>query len=124
MPTPSDSELLKSKAQETLEEMFKVLGSGQVSKRKVELAPDWIVRAAEVEKIKIHGKTHIRKLRKKDIPLNANVIGSHFVYKFKEEENEKSGYKHVYAHMVTAILNVITLGTTRQIFCLHSPDFY
>lgn len=84
---------LKSQEQETLEEIHKILGSAQVTRRKMECAPPWIVNKAIEAELKSNCKDAYEEVMDADVPQSANVIGSHIVYNIKVEENGKKRLK-------------------------------
>lgn len=80
---------MTSTSEETLREKFKVLGSKQAGRSKMVFAPDWIVRAAQVEKTGNSWTEEHTEVKVNNVPWDANVIISHFFVNARRKKQRK-----------------------------------
>lgn len=91
-PNAEMEELVSHKSR-ILEDIYRVIGGEQVTRRKLEFAPPWIVEMADKEELEDNWKETIEEVEEASVPKDANVIGSHFVYKVKNEEGNAKRLK-------------------------------
>lgn len=80
------TEVIASDEQNVFKEMYEVVGGSQVTGKKLNIAPLWILAKVvewEVESNRIVVYTEIREI---DVLQDANVTTFHFVYKINSEE--------------------------------------
>lgn len=87
---------LESEEQRVLDDIYGILGSEQVTRRKMECAPPWIVEKAVKTEYNSNWANSYIEMKDADVPKGANVIGSHIVDKVKVEENNR---KRLKAHL-------------------------
>lgn len=66
--------------------LYGVVGSAQVSSKKIDSAPEWMLDKAVGEEIENAWKDAYVQIPEKDVPRSANVNGSQVVYTVKIEE--------------------------------------
>lgn len=79
---------LSSTNQETLNEIYKVVGSKQLTRRKMSSAPSWILDSALKEELDANWSETFDKVDERKIGDNSKVIPSHVVYKVKSGGNK------------------------------------
>ena len=84
---------LESHEQRVLDDIHGILGYEQVNRRKMEFAPPWIVQKEVQEEYQPNWADSYVEVQDKIVPKDANVIGSHVVYKVKVEENNQKRLK-------------------------------
>ena len=84
---------LESQEQRVLDDLYGILGSEQVTRRKMECAPPWIVEKAVTAEYTSNWADAYIEVKDEDVRKGANVIGSHIVYKVKVEENGRKRLK-------------------------------
>ena len=84
---------LESHEQKVLDDIYGILGSEQVTRRKLECAPPWVVEKAVKSEYNSNWADAYVEVKEVDVPKGANVIGSHIVYKVKVEENNRKRLK-------------------------------
>lgn len=77
---------LQSDEQKVLQEIHKVTGGAQVSRKKMDCAPQWVLDKAVAEELDKAWKDAYVEVPEQTVPRNANIITSHIVYKVKREE--------------------------------------
>lgn len=84
---PDDTTDLISDEQRILKKIYLATGGAQLSRNKMECAPQWVLDKAVKEELENSWKDAFLEVSERSIPKNANVISSHVVYKVKCEEN-------------------------------------
>lgn len=84
---------LESQEQRVLDDIHGILGSEQVTRRKIEGAPPWVIQKAVKTEYDSNWADAYVEVKDRDVPKGANVIGSHIVYKVKVEENNRKRLK-------------------------------
>lgn len=84
-----DDGQLRSQAQQVLEQVYDTVGGEQLTRRRMECAPTWILDQAMRKEIEDNWEGAIERIPEKDVPRHANVISSHIIYKVKQEEGHK-----------------------------------
>lgn len=69
-----------------LEEIYEQVGSRQVSRCKLEFAPSWIFDESFKKEHDDNGADAYEVVSDKSVPSDANVVGSHTVYKVRTDE--------------------------------------
>lgn len=87
------SEDLRSDEDLVLKDVYKAIGSGQVTRKSMECAPAWLVKKAVDEEINSNWSEAYEEVTEASVPMNSNVLDSHFVYKIKIEEAGKKRLK-------------------------------
>lgn len=90
---PKKGEELTSKEQDVLASIYEVIGSDQVTRKRMECAPQWILDKAVRSELEVNWKDAYVPIIESDVPRKANVITSHFVFKIKKEEGGKMRLK-------------------------------
>lgn len=90
---PKDGEMIASDEQHVLSQMYSVVGSEQVTRRRMECAPQWILDKSVKTELDSNWSEAYVAVQEDSVPINANIISSHFVYKVKNEENGKKRLK-------------------------------
>lgn len=88
---------LTSDRQKVLEEIHARLGNAQVSRGKLEFAPPWILDEAFRNEHDSNWSDAYIEQAESQVPLNANVITSHVIYKVKTDEE---GLRNMKARIV------------------------
>lgn len=73
--------------QKVLSEIGDVIGNSQVTRKRLEFAPAWIVQKALQQEHENNWEMAYRYISEDIMPRNANVISSHVVYKVKTSED-------------------------------------
>ena len=84
---------IDSSEQEVLEQLYQATGGDQVTRSNLENAPPWLVQKALGEEIDIAWKGAYEEVPESEVPMGANVITSHVVYKVKNEEGGRKRLK-------------------------------
>lgn len=84
---------LQSEEPSVLREIFEQIGSQQVTKRQIELAPSWIVNDAFASQHESNWVGEYQEVEEHDIPLDANAVRYHVVHKVKTDEDGKQQLK-------------------------------
>ena len=114
---------LQSDEQTVLQKVYQVVGPAQVTRKKMENAPSWILDAAMKSEKESKWRDAYVPVFEKDLPKDAKVISSHIVYKIKSDEaailkmkarlcphgNRDSGRNYVRKDSATAQFDMIRL---------------
>eukprot|EP00177_Eucheuma_denticulatum_P007832 GFKZ01014258.1.p1 GENE.GFKZ01014258.1~~GFKZ01014258.1.p1 ORF type:complete len:1202 (-),score=97.36 GFKZ01014258.1:1881-5486(-) len=84
---PDPIQVLQSEKPRILSEIYDVLGSQQVSRRKMEFAPSWILEEAFKAEHDSNWAGAYVNVSEENIPRDANIVRSHTVYKVKVDES-------------------------------------
>lgn len=87
--TPEGSAILESDKSWVIEEIYAEFGSQQISRHKLQFAPSWIIDKAFISKHDSNWTIAYTPVDEKSVPADANVVGSHVVYKVKTDEDGK-----------------------------------
>lgn len=79
---------LTSTHQDTLNEIYDIVGSKQLTRSKMACAPSWLLDKALQEELSSNWSDTHDEVDERQIKRDANVIPSHVVYKIKNEEND------------------------------------
>lgn len=85
---------LKSDRKRTITLIHETVGSEQVSLKRLDFAPAWIIDEAFQEERKSNWINAYRSVREDEVPYNANVITWHVVYKLKTGKDGRGNSKH------------------------------
>lgn len=78
---------LQSTEQEALADLYKSIVSEQVSYNRISPAPSWLVEKAVYSELRDNWEGSYNEVYEVEVPSDANVVFSHFVFKIKIEEN-------------------------------------
>lgn len=92
VPRHADGQLQSTK-QDTLTEIYKVVGGKQLTRSKMAFAPSWVLDSALQEELQSNWKDAYDTVDDREIGNNANVIPSHVLYKVKNEEHNTKRMK-------------------------------
>jgi len=84
---------LHSNLQEVLKQVHDVVGSREVTMKKLEFAPSWLVESAFNSEYDTNWHDAYLPIDESDAPDDANVITSHVIYKVKTDENDQRKLK-------------------------------
>lgn len=84
---------LVSSAQDVLRDILKFIGGTQVTIKRMECAPTWIIQKALHSEHDNNCQTANQVVSEKLLPLSSNTIGSHLVYKLKVYEKRQMKLK-------------------------------
>lgn len=79
-------QILESDMKRVLDEIYEQIGSQQVTKRQLEFAPSWVCQKAFNKEFEDNWRGAFQEIHEEDIPMDANIIRSHVVYKIKTDE--------------------------------------
>lgn len=95
--SPETVKLLQSEKGRVIGELNDQLGTKQVSRSQMQFAPAWILNDALAKEHDSNWGDAYSKIPESEVPENANVVGSHVVYKVKCYED---GHKAIKARIV------------------------
>ena len=84
---------MESKTQEALDEIYKIHGFHQVSRGKLDFSPPWLLEQSFKKEHNSNWNDAYEEVAERNIPLDANVITSHVVYKLKSDEEGRKVLK-------------------------------
>lgn len=84
---PPEGYTLTSDEQTVLKGIHDILGNEQVNKSKIGFAPPWVIEKAMKKEVQENWDTAYVTIKETDIPRSENIIGAHFVFKIKQEED-------------------------------------
>lgn len=90
---PPPNAMLESDRARVLQNMSATIGKEQVTRGKLNFAPSWIVEEAFNKEYSSNWEDAYGEVNESAIPLNANVISSHVVYKIKTREDGSHALK-------------------------------
>lgn len=88
-----ETEELRSNYDMVVEQIHDVIGTEQVHRGDIQFAPSWIVEEAIETEVEDNWKDAYEIAQEDEIPPDANVISSHFVFKVKTDETGKKKLK-------------------------------
>lgn len=84
-----DGKNLSSDLQTVLKAVQSEIGSRQVTISSLEFAPDWLIDDSIKSELDTNWIDAYTSIPLKELPKSANIIGSHFVFKIKEDESHQ-----------------------------------
>lgn len=96
-PEMQEERTLSTAEQQVLNYIESLIGKRQVSGGEMEFAPPWILDRAVKQEVDDNWVDAYEPVHRAQLPRNANIISSHFVYKIKTDE---SGTKKLKARLV------------------------
>lgn len=92
-PVLENEQTLSSAEQQVLADIKEVIGKKQVSGCEMEFAPPWTVNQAVEREVCENWTEAYEPIHRNQMPRDANIISSHFVYKVKTDEKGLKKFK-------------------------------
>ena len=87
--TMIDSSIKKDVAQKVQKDAHESIRHGQFHRRNASFLPCWMFDEADKLELQKNWVPNVLKMELENIPQDANVISSHFIYNIKSEAEEK-----------------------------------